>query len=162
LFVEVKKEEKPSNLKGTQGESEQPTPAKEDNGATDEIKNVDGGDKNHEIVNKENDNKREAKDEEHNPMKKGARVPEPNVDENKVQAGDEKEELKEAVEKQASPTPAVDQTVAPASEGDIKKGDVTDKTHKDTISGTLPHLPILSFSKKEVKTPYMKHHNFAS
>ncbi|XP_037482041.1 uncharacterized protein LOC119360555 [Triticum dicoccoides] len=126
---EVKEEEKPSNLKGTQGENEQPAPAKEDSGATDGIKKVDGGDKKHEIVNKENDNKREAKDEEHNPMKKGAQVPEPNVDENKVQASNE-EELKEVVEKQVSPTLAVDQTV------DIKKGDVADKTDKDKTSET--------------------------
>ncbi|XBI98835.1 hypothetical protein VPH35_019029 [Triticum aestivum] len=133
---EVKKEEKPSNLKGTQGENEQPAPAKEDNGATDEIKKVDGGDKNHEIVNKENDNKREAKDEEHDPMKKGPQVHEPNVDGNKVQASNENEELKEAVEKQVSPTLAVDQTAVPRSEGDIKKGAVTDKTHKDKISET--------------------------
>ncbi|KAF7006593.1 hypothetical protein CFC21_021629 [Triticum aestivum] len=131
---EVKEEEKPSNLKGTQGENEQPGPAKEDNEATGEIEKLDGGDKNHEIVNKENDNKREAKSEEHNPMKQGAQVHEPNEDENKVQASDEKEELKEDVEKQASPTLAVDQTVAPAREGDIKKGAITDKTHKDKIS----------------------------
>lgn len=139
----MKEEEKPSNLKGTQGEKEQPAPAKEDNRATDEIKKVDGGDKNHEIVNKENDNKREAKDEEHNPMKKGAQVHESIVDENKVQVKD-KEELKEGVEKQSSPTLAVDQTMAPAGGGDIKKDAVTDKTDKDKISGTSPNLSYLS------------------
>ncbi|KAI5009149.1 hypothetical protein ZWY2020_010197 [Hordeum vulgare] len=128
---EVKEEEKPSSLEGTHGEKS--APAKDDNAATDEIKKVDSGDKNHETVNKESDNKREAKDEERDPIKNGAQVQESTIDKNKLKVRDE--ELKEALEKKPSPTLADDQTVAPASDGDIKKG-ADDKTEQNKISET--------------------------
>jgi hypothetical protein len=145
-FVEVKG--KQSSLKGTEGEKEQP--GEEDRGYTSEKKKVDGGD----IVKEEKDQMKTAKHEEHGIVEKDAKKEhEPTVYENRMQEREEKE-LKEDVEKDASPTLAVDQTTcapAPVSGGDIKKGGVIidNKTGTDKISGTLLtcHLQ-----------PYMKHY----
>ncbi|CAM0948976.1 unnamed protein product [Alopecurus aequalis] len=119
---------KQSGLKGESGQA-----AEEDRGDTSERKEVDGGDKYHETVKEEKDHMKKAIDEEHDIIKKDATKHESNVDENKMKERDKKEQ-KENTEKRASPTLAIDQTVAPASDRDIKEGAIMDQTETEKIS----------------------------
>lgn len=112
-----------SLIKGPRGENEQA--AQEDRGDTSEKKKVDGGDG----VKEEKDNIRTVKDKEHGIIKRDAEEHEPTVVENRMQERGEKE-LKEGVEKRASPTLDVAQTAAPWSGGKIKDTVIDNFTHK--------------------------------
>ncbi|XP_047079503.1 uncharacterized protein LOC124690113 [Lolium rigidum] len=114
-------------IKGSQGENEQA--AEEDRGDTSEKKKVDGGDS----VKEEKDHMKTVKDKEHDIIKRDAKEHEPTVVENRMQERGE-QELKEDVEKRASPTLDVAQTAAPGSGGDIKIKDTGIDNFTDKIS----------------------------